>query len=105
MWSVSPPSPFDSMIAWRNEPGPPSAVVVTSIVRPTLVTVVDAVAVLSDGSVSAPSLVAPLVKSSVAPPSARNWNWNVAVLLPASVGKVHVWVLRDVVSVAPAADD
>ena len=66
------------------------AVVVTSIVRPTPATVVDAVAVLSEGSVSAPSLVAPLVKSSVAPPSARNWNWNVAVLLPASVGKVHV---------------
>ena len=64
--------------------------VVTSIDRPTEVTVVDADATLSDASVSAPSLVTPLVKSSVAPPSGRNWNWNVAVLLAASVGSVQV---------------
>src|SRR5688572_27812617 len=102
--STSPGS-LDSMIAWRSEPNPLSFVFVTAISRPTATTEVDADAALSDGSVSAPSLVTPVVNTSVAPPSVLSRNSNVAVLFAASVGSVHVNVLLEAVVSAPPADD
>ena len=66
--------------------------------------VVVADAVLSDESVSAPSLVTPEVRISGPPPSGRSRNSNVAVLFPGSVGSIQVYVLPEVVSVPPAED-
>ena len=59
---------------------------------------------LSDGSVSAPSLVTPAVNSSVSPTSGRNRNVNVAALFAANVGTVQTNVVPVVASVPPAED-
>ena len=64
MVSRSPLSAFEISIACRRDPGPLSAVVVTARVLPVALTTVVSRAPLSDGSVSAPSLVTPVVNSS-----------------------------------------
>ncbi len=84
------PGSLDSMIACRSEPGPLSFVLVTTILRPIAVTVVVSDAALSNGSVSAPSLVTPVANWSVPPLIGRNRKVKMALAFGPCAGNVQV---------------